>query len=230
MRSESRVSTNILWVVGLVLVVVAAVLSTATMAQAQVKKKENDDDQYGSPSGPKGPIKGVECKAAGNNNGVFDAGDTITYPGEFTVAPGASVVIDDEDGTVGTFVDGKNAKISSGKNGITVTLTGSPTNVSGGNGVLNDTVCKSIVASTGIVAGPALVASSSSSGDSGPSDGGSGGSDSGSGGSSNDSSGNEGPLARILPETGGPMLVLLGALAAIGTGLTLLRHRSATRR
>ena len=205
MTREGSVRTGILWAVGLALVVVVALLSTATTAQAQIPR-ENDDDQYGSPSESKGPVAEKMCRAAGNQNGVFDAGDSITYPGRFTVAPGASAVIDDTDDTVGTFIDGRNAEISSDDSGVTVAVTGAPINVSGGDGRLDDTVCESIVASTGISTGLG-----STSGDAGG------------------SSAEEGPLVSVLPSTGGSLLVALGALAVVGTGLALLRHRTAGR-
>ena len=181
---EGNASPGIVWVVGLALVVVAALLGTATMAQASTHTGENDQSQYGLSGESEGPVAGVECRAAGNQNGVFDAGDNIKYAGKFAVTPGASATIDDTDGTTGKFKDGKNAKLSSDGSGITVVVTADPIAVSGGDGVLDDTVCDSIVASTGITA---------------------------------------------LPTTGGPLLVVLGALAALGTGLALLRHRAAGR-
>lgn len=205
MAREGNVTRGISWAITLVVAVVTALVSSVVLAQA----KENDDVQYKPKKSSTGAMAGATCTAAGNQNGVFDPGDSITYPGNFTVAPGASADIDDTDGTAGTFIDGKNAKISSDKGGINVTVVGDPINVSGGDGVLNDTVCKSIVASTGISEGSADVGSSS--------------------GDAGGSSGDDGPLANVLPRTGGSLLVVLGALAAVGTGLALLRHRAAGR-
>jgi hypothetical protein len=144
------------------------------------------------------------CLTVGSGDGVFGVGDYVEYEGEFDVASGASVVIDDADGTQGTFIDGVNATITDGS--IRVEATGDPLNVAGGNGVLNDTVCNSIVTSTGISAdtdaqGEGAVA-----------------------GASSGSSG--GAALSVLPDTSGPILGYAGALIVAGAGMLLLRYNA----
>jgi hypothetical protein len=156
---------------------------------------------------------------------LLGAGSTLVFAGDFSVAPGASVVVADADGTRGTFIDGQNANIT-GNGGITLEVTGDPTNVSGGEGALNSGAgCNSIVATTGVSGGGTsggssnLLAASSSAGVAGASEGAAG-----------ESSSGGGPVVGILPDTGGASFVLLAALAAVGTGLLILQRLRAARR
>jgi hypothetical protein len=140
-----------------------------------------------------------------SSDNLLNAGDRVVFPGKFKVAPGASVILDDADGTQSTLVDGRNARISGG--GISVLVTGNPSNVVGGNGVANDSVCNSIVATTGVAA----VGGASVSGSGGAS---------GSGGSSGSEA-----LVGLLPDTGGEsLLALLAGLASAGTGLLIVQR------
>lgn len=182
------------WMIGFALAAAFALIG-ATVAQAQSFK-----DQYGEPVAPAGGLAGTSCIYIQSTDGLLNAGDVVEYGGDFSVSPGASVVIDDSDGTMGTFIDGRNAEISqgSGGDGIRIAVTGNPINVSGGDGVLSDMVCNSIVASTGITADSSGL-------------------------------GGGGLLGlSVLPDTGGaPMILLyLGMLLVAGGGLVLLRHRA----
>jgi len=152
------------------------------------------DTQYGDPAGS-GNSEKMSCSKVVSSDDLLNAGDKVTYPGNFSVSPGSSVVLDDADGTQGTLIDGKNAQISESSGNIVVSVTGDPINVGGGStGALDDTVCHSIVSSTGIS----------------------------SGGSADDPSG---LIGGLLPDTGGPLLpfVALGILVLGGTGLLALR-------
>lgn len=194
---------------------VAFALVWATVAQAQ-----SFEVQYGDPEAPAGGLAGTSCMYVQSEDGLLNVGDVVEYRGDYSISPGASVVIDDSDGTLGTFIDGRNAEISegSGGDGIKIAVTGDPTNVSGGDGVLSDKVCNSIVASTGIFGdapgGGAEGLLAGLFGD--PPGQGSG--DAGSSGSLGLS---------VLPDTGGvAVLLYLGMLSVAGGGLLLLRHRS----
>lgn len=193
MKRTSLAPSGVGWVAGLA-VAVACALLLATVAQAQSFK-----DQYGDPEAPSGDMSGMSCTFVQiqSEDGSFNAGDVVEYPGDFSVSDGASVVIDDSDGTLGTFIDGRNAEISETSDGVRIAATGDPINVSGGDGVLGNMVCDSLVASTGIFGDP-----------SGKDDGGILG-------------------LSVLPDTGGAaILVYLGALSIAGGGLVLLRHRA----
>ena len=193
MKSRGSASSGVRWTAGIALATAFA-LVWATVAQAQSFRV-----QYGEPEAPAGGLAGTSCMYVQSEDGLLNANDVIEYRGDYSISSGASVVVDDSDGTLGTFVDGRNAEISEsrGGNGIRIAVTGDPINVSGGDGVLSDRVCNSIVASTGIVA------------------------DTQGGGSS-------GTLGlSVLPDTGGmAVLLYLGMLSVAGGGLILLRHRA----
>ncbi len=181
------------WMAGIALAAAFA-LVWATVAQAQ-----SFEVQYGDPEAPAGSLSGTSCTNIQSTDGLLNAGDVVEYRGDYSISSGASVVIDDSDGTLGTFIDGRNAEISqgSGGEGIEVVMTGDPINVSGGDNVLSDKVCNSIVASTGILGDP-------------PGEGG--------GGSLGLS---------VLPDTGGAAILgYVGMLAVAGVGLVLLRYRA----
>jgi hypothetical protein len=213
------------WAAGLAFAAAAA-LSCTTVAHAQTSA----EGQYAKPTAPSGPAAGLQSCGAGDG-GQLGAGSTIVFPGDFSIASGASVVVQDADGTQGTLIDGQNASIT-GNGGIRVEVTGDPTNVSGGDGVLNGGAgCNSIVATTGVsgngTAGgsASFVAGTSANATSGGSAGVAG----GSGGAAGESSGG-GAVVGILPDTGGASFVLLAALAAVGTGLVILQRLRAARR
>lgn len=116
----------------------------ATTAHAQIQ-----DDQYGAPTPPSGPAAGAQCTVPNDTNGVVDPGDTIICEGNFSVSQGASVILEDVDGTQGTHVDGQNSQITEGS--LIISVTGEPANVNGGNDVLN-TEGLFVVATTGVSA------------------------------------------------------------------------------
>ena len=196
MKSRDLPSLGVGWAVGIALAAAFALVG-ATVAQAQ-----SFEVQYGEPEAPAGGLAGTSCTDVQSEDSLLNAGDVVEYRGDYSISSGASVVINDSDGTQGTFIDGRNAEISesSGVSGLRIAVTGDPINVSGSDGVLSDRVCNSIVASTGI------------SGDA---------PDQGSAGSS-------GVLGlSALPDTGGvAVLLYLGMLLVAGAGLVHLRHRT----
>ena len=149
---------GIRWVAGFAFALAIATviaLTHVSVANAQTQKKSGSDGQYKVLVAPSGPAAGETCSDVDDNNGngLFDAGDLATFPGDFSVASGASVVIDDEDGTQGTFIDGENAEITGENGDIVISVTGQPLNVAGGDGALGTEVCSSIVSTTGISGG-----------------------------------------------------------------------------
>ena len=203
------------WAAGIALAAAFA-LVWATVAQAQ-----SFEVQYGEPEAPAGGLAGTSCMYVQSEDGLLNAGDVVEYRGNYSISSGASAVIDDSDGTQGTFIDGRNAEISegSGGDGIRIAVTGDPINVSGGDGVLSEKICNSIVASTGIFGdasgGGAEGLLAGLFGDP-PGEGSSG------------SEGSSGTLGlSVLPETGGvAVLLYLGMLFVAGGGLIVLRHRA----
>lgn len=200
MKRISLAHGGITWTAG-VAVAMAFAFVFSTVAGAQSPGMRSMDDAY--PEDPSssaaGAAAGGSCLYVRSSDDLFNKGDAAGYPGAFSVAPGASLVLDDADGSLGTFIDGENAQISERRGGgIAVAVTGNPINVGGGNGELNSTVCDSIVASTGI---SALTG--------------------GAGGSAG------GAALSVLPDTGGSALVVyLGALTVAAGGLVLLRLRA----
>jgi hypothetical protein len=189
MRRIGHVPFDVPLLLGIALTV-CLVLTAASMALAQ-----SANDQYGGRQLPSGPAAGLSCIALESSDGLLNAGDSVTFGGNFSVAPGASVVIEDADGTQGLLVDGVNANISEGAGGITIVVTGEPMNVVGGDGVMSDVVCDSIVTTTGIFL------------------------------SAGEAPEDEGAILSVLPDTSGPLLIgLLGGLAAVGTGLAIFRR------
>lgn len=162
--------------------------------------QQSADDQYEPPTAPSGPAAESQCTVPNDTNGVVDAGDQIACEGNFDVSSGSSVVLQDGDGTQGTFIDGNNANITEGS--LLISVTGAPINVSGGNGVLN-TEGLFVVATTGVAdAGGAVAAASEGVGQPASA------------------------LLGVLPETGGFMLLgTLAGLALIGAGIMVLRSR-----
>jgi len=210
------------------------------------------DDQYAAPASPSGPATSAQCTVSGDTDGVVNAGDQVICEGEYDVADGASVTLQDADGTQGTFVDGINAVITEGS--IVIRVTDAPIiNVPGANGVL-DTEGLFVVATTGIaaaggsaatggvVAGDAVAggaqagaADAVASGggaavaDDGSADAASGGGAAVADGSAADEDGSRPAGATpvgVLPDTGGmASLGILGALMLLGVGLLLARGR-----
>lgn len=227
--ANSRVQIHgIRWVLAFIAAAMLA-LSWAPSAIAQ------QGDQYGGTVAPSGPAAGAQCTVAGDTDGVVNSGDTVACVGEFDISEGASVTLEDSDGTQGTFVDGENANITEGS--IIIEVTGEPAGVVGGNEVLN-TDGLFVVATTGIFAaeddevaagddGAAAddgvteaVASTGDGTSAQASTGGGAGDDSAGSGSSEDGSG-----IAVLPDTGGSILafVLAGGLLLIGAGFVIRR-------
>lgn len=210
MRKDGFAAPRSLWVVRLAFalaVTLAIALTYAGIASAQTDPETSGSDgQYAELVAPSGPAASEMCGTIedNNDNGLLDEGDLVTYPGDFSVAQGASVVVDDQDGTQGTFIDGENAEITGENGNIVISATGAPLNVVGGNGELSSMVCNSIVTTTG-VSGDSGVEGTSVSGDSGV----------------------QGVSVGVLPDTGGSMFIVYGsALVAAGVGLALVRRRS----
>lgn len=189
-------------IVGFVMAALATVLlSSAAIAQ------QSADDQYAAPTPPSGPAAEAQCTVSNDTDGVVNVGDVITCAGDFDVSEGASVVLQDTDGTQGTFVDGDNAEITEGS--LVISVTADPINVAGGNGVLN-TEGLFVIATTGIAAAPTATADASADADSGSSSG----------------SVASAVTTGVLPDTGG--FALLGVISAVmltGAGLVGLRNR-----
>lgn len=213
-----RVSSG-LWAISIVL---AAALVLSASAQAQ---------QYLEPQPSSGAGAGTTCSVVESDDGSLNEGDFVEYPGDFAVAPGAVVVLDDADGTQGTLRDGVNAEIAGdGEGNIEISVTGDPESVSGGDGALSDEVCGSIVSTLGVAVGTGGGASEGATSDGSASNEGS--SDEGSSGASESVSPASGsPITSVLPDTGGAVLTLaLGALALAGAALTIFRRRAGSQR
>lgn len=234
-RSEARIP-GISWVLALMAATIMALAWAPTVMAQQ-------DDQYGGTTAPSGPAAGAQCTVSGDADGVVNSGDTVVCEGEYSIAEGSSVTLEDSDGTQGTFVDGENANITEGS--IIIDVTGEPAGVVGGNGVLN-TDGLFVVATTGIFAdddeavadddgaavdddgaaaddgGTEAVASTGDGTSAQASTGGGAGAvdDSAGSGSSED-----GAAVAVLPDTGGSILafVLAGGLLLIGAGFVIRR-------
>jgi hypothetical protein len=205
MRRVSLASIGAIGAVGLALAVVLA-LTWATVAQAQ--SQSSKDAQYGEPVAPSGPAAGAMCMSVQSDDNLLNAGDTASFEGNFSVAPGASLILEDADGTQGTLIDGENAEISSGDDGnIEVAMTGDPLNVVGGDGVLGADVCNSVVTTTGIAAAQGTGYS-------------------GGGAESAGTASGSSAVIGVLPDTGGPLFAaLLVGFAVVGAGLAIAVHR-----
>lgn len=130
------------WPIALALAV-AIMLSVASIAGAQ-----SADDQYGTPVAPAGPLAGEPVTVLNDTDGVVGPGDVLVIEGDYVIADGASVTLQDSDGTQGTLIDDQNAVITEGS--VVITVTDFPIiNVPGANGVLN-TDGLFVVATTGI--------------------------------------------------------------------------------
>lgn len=210
MKRVSLTSVGAIGAAGLALAVVLA-LTWATAAQAQSFRA-----QYGEAVAPSGPAAGAMCSGIQSDDDLLNAGDTVSFEGNFSAAPGSSLILEDGDGTQGTLIDGENAEISTTDNGnIEISVTGAPLNAVGGDGVLSSDVCDSVVTTTGISALQGADSGSGASGD-------------GAAEASGDAaaSGSSAALG-VLPDTGGPVaLALLGGLAVAGAGLAVHRLRT----
>ena len=152
MRRTDYRSSGVVWAAWLAFALAFALC--ASVVAAQSANAQSAEVQYAASEPPEGGAAGTSCGRVVSEDDLLNAGDTVTYPGNFSVASGSSVVLDDADGSIGTLIDGQNAEISGDPRGdIRIVVSGDPINVSGANGVLNDTVCESIVASTGISSG-----------------------------------------------------------------------------
>jgi len=189
------------------------------------------DDQYAAPASPSGPATSAQCTVSGDTDGVVNAGDQVVCEGEYDVADGASVTLQDADGTQGTFVDGVNAVITEGS--IVIRVTDAPIiNAPGANGVL-DTEGLFVVATTGIAAAGGAATGGVVAGDAvaGGAQAGDADAAAASGGSAAvaDEDGSRPAGATpvgVLPDTGGmASLGILGALMLLGVGLLLARGR-----
>lgn len=121
---------------------VAIVLAWSGVAHAQAPGDDSGDFQYDEPTPPFGPASGTPVSVLED--------DVLTFEGPFTVAAGASVTLEDTDGTRLTLVDGRNADIAG--SGGRVTVAGGTGHASGGDGALelDET---SVAATTGVSPG-----------------------------------------------------------------------------
>jgi len=168
-----------------------------------------------------------------DGDGIVDTIGPIAVAG-CTLDDGATIVVEDEDGTQVELLNGRNATITGESNAITIEGTGangtfdnlSPT---GGDPATFDPGQGTVVSSTGIVCGD-----SGGNGGNGPA---SGGTDSGTDGGPDDAQyGNREvtvivetiPDKKILVDTGGPILPIIGgvilAIGLVGLGIFLLRR------
>jgi hypothetical protein len=120
------------------LVVVLSLVWTA-VAQAQSPDDRSADVQYKRLGPPSGPVAEVTPEVTPEG--------ALLIEGEICVVPGASVTVEDADGTRGTYIDGEGASITPADNGVSVS--GNPQIVTGGDQAL-DTATAVVVASTGI--------------------------------------------------------------------------------
>lgn len=202
-----------------VLLAALAALFLGATAGAQT----SSDAQYGAPTAPSGPLAGlpVQVLVDAPPVGVVSPGDLLRISGNYVISPGASVTLQDADGTQGTLIDGQNANIYTGS--VMIRVTGYPFNQTGGNGVLNTRGLR-VVASTGIwpVSGTSASTSTAS-----PAAGAGAAPSSGAA----TTAASSGAAIGVLPETGGTAsAVLLGAgIVACGgglIGLAAVRRRS----
>jgi len=195
------------------------VLLWAHAAHAQSAETFYFNDVNALLAQPSGPAAELGCSTVESNDGLLNAGDVAVFPGNFSVAPGASVVLEDTDGTQGTLVDGVNAVVTGGN--IRIALTGDPLNVAGGDGVLSDDVCDSVVTTTGVAGAAGISGLAGTAGATGPAGA------SGLAGTAGVQAGSAGVsgVVGVLPDTGGlPIVGLLGAFALLGTGVAILRR------
>ncbi len=85
-----------------------------------------------------GPLAHEAVKVTkGAKNDIVDKNDVLKVTGDYDVKVGASITIEDSDGTQATFTDDVNAKITEVDNGIEIEVTKEPTTVDGANNTLN---------------------------------------------------------------------------------------------
>ncbi len=111
----------------------------AAAAQAQSPEDRSADVQYKRLGPPSGPVAEVQPEVTPEG--------ALLIEGEICVVTGASVTVEDADGTRATYIDGDGASITAAEDGLLVS--GSPKIVSGGDGAL-DTGTAVVVTSTGI--------------------------------------------------------------------------------
>lgn len=98
--------------------------------------------------GASGPLAGEPVTVDSTDaDDAFDPGDTATIACNCSVADGASITLEDGDGTQGTFTDDVNAVITEGS--VVIKPTAAASNTSGGNGELNESGL-SVLATNGI--------------------------------------------------------------------------------
>lgn len=195
-----------------------AIALVAAMSWSAVAQAQSAGDQYDEPVAPSGPAAEAQCSVFGDTDGLVNSGDTVICAGEYVIADGASVTLEDSDGTQGTFVDGQNAEITEGS--IITDVAGDPLNVVGGNGVLN-TEGLFVVATTGISAAGGAADDGATQDNGAVAGAGDATASAGGGAEEQPTSAAVG----VLPDTGGPILLgLLGGAAILGGGLLAVRR------
>ncbi len=105
----------------------------------------------GEPASPSGPLAGANVDVRGGDDGnEIDRGDELRIKGDYEVRSGASITIEDDDGTQGTFVDGRNANIVETDYGIRIDVTGAPIGVNGRDETLGESGDVEAVTSTDV--------------------------------------------------------------------------------
>jgi cell wall-associated NlpC family hydrolase/peptidoglycan hydrolase CwlO-like protein len=121
-------------------------------AQKQAAADQAAADQAAADQAVAEQLDGLPAASLNDAGGVVGKGAQLRVEGDFSISPGASVTLQDADGTTGTATDGLNAGITEGS--IVIDVTASLSDVTGGDGQLA-TEGLQVVDMTGIVAGAA---------------------------------------------------------------------------
>ena len=111
------------------------VVSIAGIALAQVSGGTTGGTTGSTPGDSTAPLEGEPVDVEGDNQ--LNGGDALTIEGSYKADGDAKVTLIDEDDTVGTLTGGDNAQFETGDEKLTIRVTGDPTAIVGGNGILN---------------------------------------------------------------------------------------------
>lgn len=157
-------------------------------------QQDSSDFQYDSPSAAEGPMSGDPVEVEGSTGGTFESGSVLLIAGSFSVAPGASVTLEDADGTRATMIEGEGASVV--QRGQELAVSGAPARVSGGDERLGTEGLR-VSSSTGVAAEGVAPPE--------------------------EEWGSVG-IAALPATGGPLLLALLGAVAAVGAGLAIRRY------
>ena len=133
---------GVTFVLTLLFAVAAGAQEDATVSPGgggvQVQQEQQVQQQQVGPAAAPAPFGGPLAHAnvkvtKGGGDGTIDDGDHLKISGDYDVKVGASITIEDDDGTQATFTDGINAKITETDNGIEIEITKNPTTVPDGD-------------------------------------------------------------------------------------------------